>query len=334
MVAGKHPAALVFDGNHIWVANTIGDSLMKLSTDGTVLVTFLVGDGPGALAFDGGHLWVANTGLELTTEDPPPGTVSKLTLNGELVGEFPVGGWPRALAFDGQWMWVANLVDKTVMKLALDGSLVGELELDLMPTALAVVEGQIWMLTADDGSSIGELDKGAIVVVSPTMEVVAKYPTGLLPLSILFDGEAVWVANVVDSTVTKMAPDGTVLATATVETPFALGFDGKSIWVATVEGFLFQLSLDGEMLSVLPAVGNSVAMAWDGRALWLAHPASPDVLSATTAAGSVSRLEVHDAPAATFPLESGPEELAAADAQLSQYVLSNEEAQPVPGLHR
>ena len=104
MVVGKHPSALLFDGTNVWVSNTFDNSLMKLSPDGSVADTFPVGKGPGALAFDGEHLWVATTGLELTTDEPPTGTVSKLTLAGEVVGEFPVGRWPIALAFDGQWL--------------------------------------------------------------------------------------------------------------------------------------------------------------------------------------------------------------------------------------
>ena len=312
VVVGKHPVALVFDGTNVWVANTFDDSLMKLSPDGSVAGTFPVGKGPAALAFDGEHLWVANTGLELTTEEPPPGTVSKVTLTGEAVDEFPVGRWPVALAFDGQWLWVANLVDKTVMKLALNGSLVGKIELDLRPRALAVVGDDLWVLTDEEGAS-----NGAITVLSSSLEVLATYTTGPIPQSILFDGESVWVANLGDSTVTRMALDGTVLATIEVEEGglLALGFDGETIWgPPPFYGLAF-----------------GVALAWDGQAMWAAQPAWPDVFSGTTMPGAVSRLEVRDAPIPMLPLQSEAEELASPEADLAQYVLAQDQVQQIPG---
>src|SRR5688572_16596397 len=57
---GRSPGALVFDGSNIWVANQLGDNVMKLGSDGTLLGTFPAGTRPVALAFDGEHIWVAN----------------------------------------------------------------------------------------------------------------------------------------------------------------------------------------------------------------------------------------------------------------------------------
>jgi hypothetical protein len=51
---GRRPEALVFDGNHIWVANQQSDSLMKLrAIDGMNLGTFPTGTRPDALTYDG-----------------------------------------------------------------------------------------------------------------------------------------------------------------------------------------------------------------------------------------------------------------------------------------
>src|SRR5574339_257738 len=58
---GRNPDAIVFDGANIWVANQLGDSVMKLSAhDGTILGTFPTGNKPVALAYDGENIWVAN----------------------------------------------------------------------------------------------------------------------------------------------------------------------------------------------------------------------------------------------------------------------------------
>ena len=131
---------------------------------------------------------------------------------------------------------------------------------------------------------------------------------------------------------TRMAPDGTVLATIELEgAPAALGFDGKSIWVTSVWGILNRLSLDGEILSFLSTAANPVAIAWDGQAFWIAHAARPDAFSGTTTKGLVSRLQLHDAPLPSSPLETGPQEVAPPDADLAQYVLAQDQVQQVPG---
>src|SRR5215216_5645128 len=50
---GRSPAAILFDGTNIWVANQLSDNLMKLSaSDGSNLGTFPAGTRPVALAFD------------------------------------------------------------------------------------------------------------------------------------------------------------------------------------------------------------------------------------------------------------------------------------------
>src|SRR5688572_31074403 len=44
---GRNPDAIVFDGANIWVANQLGDSVMKLSaSDGSNLGTFPTGNKP------------------------------------------------------------------------------------------------------------------------------------------------------------------------------------------------------------------------------------------------------------------------------------------------
>jgi DNA-binding beta-propeller fold protein YncE len=57
-----HHEGLVFDGNHIWVANFGSNNVTKLrASDGAVLGTFSVGMGAQGMAFDGANIWVANT---------------------------------------------------------------------------------------------------------------------------------------------------------------------------------------------------------------------------------------------------------------------------------
>lgn len=257
-----------------------------------------------------------------------PGTVSMLTVEGEIVGEFPVGRWPVALAFDGEALWVANVLDKSVMRLALDGSSIGEIVLDLRPVAVAVVGENLWVLAAtDDGGS------GLITVLSRSLEELATYATGAPSLNgVVFDGGHVWLANPRDSTVTKMAMDGTVVATIEVEGgPLALSAGDGAIWVTTLWGTLVQLDLDGQILSVSLAGGNPVATAWDGNALWIVLPANVNSFTPTAVNGGVSRIVVHDAPVPPALLHSSSEASTPADADLSRYVLSQRRIARVPG---
>jgi outer membrane protein assembly factor BamB len=59
------PSALVFGGAHLWVANSLGNSVTALNiSDGSKVGTFTAGgdiNTPEALVFDGSHIWVASS---------------------------------------------------------------------------------------------------------------------------------------------------------------------------------------------------------------------------------------------------------------------------------
>src|SRR5215203_2799417 len=109
---GRNPDAIVFDGANIWVANQLGDSVMKLSpSDGSNLGTFPTGNKPVALAYDGENIWIANKFSN---------NVMKVRAgDGSLVDTIKVGRSPEALLFDGNSVWVANGEDSSVTKLRL-----------------------------------------------------------------------------------------------------------------------------------------------------------------------------------------------------------------------
>ena len=244
-----------------------------------------------------------------------------------MLGTFQVGRFPIALAFDGQWLWVANHGDKTVMKLSLHGSLIGEVELNLRPAALAVVGDDLWVLTSEanyPGAS------GAITVLSSSLETVATYGVnqrGAPMLALVFDGEAVWMANDFGN-VTRMGVDGTALGDFEPEyaSVATLAFDGRNVWAAgSFSGSggqgVVRLAPDGTTLQRLGTAIDPFGMAWDGVALWVTVPDT----------GEVVRLELRDPPAPALPLVSEPEELVPSDADLSRYLLSQEQIASMPG---
>ena len=59
---GTSPSGVAFDGENIWVTNSVDDTVSKLRAgDGSLLGTFAVGDIPEGIAFDGANMWVANS---------------------------------------------------------------------------------------------------------------------------------------------------------------------------------------------------------------------------------------------------------------------------------
>lgn len=81
------PAALVFDGTNIWVANQKTNNVTKLrASDSANLGNFPAGIYPVDVAFDGANIWVTNR---------DGNTVTELSANsGATLGTYPVGSYP------------------------------------------------------------------------------------------------------------------------------------------------------------------------------------------------------------------------------------------------
>jgi hypothetical protein len=68
-------AGIAFDGAHIWITNSGGNSLSELNASDGQLVQVLSGPSygfgnPSAIAFDGHRLWTANFGGNSVTPIP------------------------------------------------------------------------------------------------------------------------------------------------------------------------------------------------------------------------------------------------------------------------
>src|SRR5690606_28811623 len=123
---GVFPRAMAFDGQRVWVANWIDNSLTVLdATNGAVLKTIddkaVVGNQPVAMAWDGTHMWVA---AYLDNQ------VYRMDLNGERTDTFGANQGiqrPIALLYDGAHIWVVNqgtgARPGSVMKIVADNAL-------------------------------------------------------------------------------------------------------------------------------------------------------------------------------------------------------------------
>ena len=189
---GDNPQALAFDGEHIWVANTGDNTVMKLNVDCELLSTIDVGNAPIELLYAWNSIWVVNGGDYSITKFRAS--------DGYLEGTFELDGIPVALTFDGNSVWVA------IPRLL--GSTSTLIELDRWGNILATYDfnGFAWDLLYDNDSLwVANSLFGEVAKVDPSNGLTTStYGVGTNPCALAKDGDSIWVANCGDDTVTKL----------------------------------------------------------------------------------------------------------------------------------
>ena len=126
---------------------------------------------------------------------------------------------------------------------------------------------------------------------------LGTFPVGRGPRDFVFDGEAIWVASVIDETITKLAPDGTILGTYPVSDPTRISFDGKAIWVTNVkDDSVTRMALDGTQIGTFPVGVFPSGVGFDGQSLWVASLIDD----------TISKLSVDGVALGTFSVGSRP----------------------------
>ncbi len=151
---GAKPVDLLYDGNHIRVANEGNDTLLKLDVNGQVLKT-VHAEQPGALAFDGENLWTTNTGFPYI----PGSTVTKFDTEGRMLGVHLTGPNPTDILYADGAIWVANAQSDFnvggayVTKLSTEGESLGSFRIGSHPEALAHDGSNLWVLDRADNEA-------------------------------------------------------------------------------------------------------------------------------------------------------------------------------------
>ena len=156
-----------------------------------------------------------------------------------------------------------------------------------------------------------ELKDTAVVFYRPAAGGVSESPAGAsigvgeCPVSLVYDGANVWVANWASGSISKVrASDSVVLETVALggSGTRALAYDGASIWVANeLQGRLAKVHVsDGTILAVYDTP-SPVALAFDGTGVWVANNDRNTVTKLRAADGVLL---------GTFPVGDGPEGLA------------------------
>jgi hypothetical protein len=240
------PVAIAVGGDHVWVANSEGNSVTELdASDGrqirTIYSVRYAFDRPAAIAAADDRIWVADAGGDSVTElDADTGG-----LIGVLSGSSYQFDGPDALTVDGGHVWVVNY-DGTLTELnGGDGKPVRNIPADFEsfngPDAIAAVGPYIWVANPES-ASITELSTrdGRLVRTLSVGNPVLDEPHS--PLAMAAAGTHIWVTGEDGTSVTELnAADGSKPRTVTggryrFDIPYAITAAGSDIWVANEKG--------------------------------------------------------------------------------------------------
>ncbi len=275
----------------VWVAN-FGDHTVSRIEAGEVRQVIPVGSGPSSIALGNRAVWVA---------DALDGTVTRIDNGtGQVVQTIPVGHGPSGIAYGQGAVWVANAGDHTVV--AIDprtGKVTRQVGLEASLTDLAVGAGSIWVTS----QSANEVFR-----ISPDGKDVAAIPVGTGPSTIAASPGAVWVANSLDGTVSRIDPSRNIV-TATLQTgdgPSGLAISPEAVWVTNeFSGTVVRIDPRTPVVAQTIRVGNRPAdVAVAGNALWVVVHALPAHRGGTLRiAAAIPRLDSIDPGKATtlFP---------------------------------
>jgi DNA-binding beta-propeller fold protein YncE len=106
----NQPWGILFDGTHIWITDSVADTLFKLNADGSIAQTINVEDFPEQPVFDGTNIWVPNLNSNSVTvvrvKDAQGNPLASAFVLATLTGNGLNG--PTTAAFDGERILVTN----------------------------------------------------------------------------------------------------------------------------------------------------------------------------------------------------------------------------------
>jgi YVTN family beta-propeller protein len=163
------------------------------------------------------------------------------------------------------------------------------------PESVTVGAGAIWVTSGSNG----------LVRIDPQMHrVLQRITVGNGPQGVAFAQGAVWVANSLDGTVSRVSPDtnAEVAHYAVGNTPTGVAAGAGSVWVTNAsDGTITQLTrfdaTSGPVERTIDAGSPVSGIAYGGRALWVSDPVGNAVVRIPV--GSTS-------PSARISVGSGP----------------------------
>jgi serine/threonine-protein kinase len=192
---GGRPAAIVFGGNRVWVADGEGAGVTAINAQGGRV--FKRGIAPHAeplrLAVGAGGLWVSSAST---------GAVRRIDLGSAIAGApIRVGRGPAGITVGHGLVWVANSRSATVARVdpSINLRLGDPIDVGGRPGGIDAGSSVVWVANVTDGT-VSRIDLDSGELAGDPVHV------GSNPGAVAVGLEAVWVANNGDGTVTRIEP--------------------------------------------------------------------------------------------------------------------------------
>jgi len=259
---GSNPQSVVSDGNHVWVANSISDSVSEIqASTGLVIRTIPVGIWPNAVSFDGSNVWVANSISDSVTEIQPS--------TGTILNTFELPSWPggtTGISADGTYVWVTDYYGSVYELQKATGTVVHTIALGYSIGGISSDGTHVWVANSARGGAVTEIQ-------ASTGSVIATITVGSNPQDVASDGTHVWVANSGSNSVSEIqANSGSVVATIPVGNwPDAISSDGTNVWVAnSVSNSVSEIAAStATLFSTIPLGCGTSGISSDGNNVWV-----------------------------------------------------------------
>ena len=273
--AGNGPDGIAVDGNVVWVSNSRGNALTRISaeTNRRIGGPIAVGTNPDEVEAADGVVWVSNTDDGTVTRleaDPEPGAPTTVE----------VGAGPEGLSLGEQLVWVANGNDDSVRRIDRGAEatvLEPPIAVQNKPIGIFVGEDTVWVTNSFSGT-VTRIDPSDAEILGTT-ERVAKNIRGVTEAFGL-----VWVSSAVDDgTVTRLNPKTGAIVGRPIQVgdrPKEMAAAGGFLWVVN-ERSNSVMRIDprrGKVVgSPIPVGKLPVGIAAGAGSLWVSNNASNNV---------------------------------------------------------
>ena len=245
---GGTPEALTVADGQVWVADTAGGAIVRLSEDGEESGRPIeVEGGPAFLADTEDSVWVASGTGAITRVDSATG---KATPFAEADPQ------PGGIAADDSFVWVTDPAGDTVAQLdASSGETVAEHAVGDLPTDVAIAGGSAWVANTNDGT-VSRIDPDSGDVSEPL--AVADQQV----LALTADEDGVWVAGTGDERIETVDVSRIDPSDGSLDEESASLESGLPVRLATGEGGVWAmlagpaLSGQGSVVLIDPGTGE------------------------------------------------------------------------------
>jgi DNA-binding beta-propeller fold protein YncE/predicted Ser/Thr protein kinase len=259
--AGEGPDGIAVDGTTVWVSNSRGGTLSRISTKTNERIgePIPVGANPDEVEARNGVVWVANTDdgnvtrlkgsdqQTFTVEEGPEGlslghgflwvtngdsdSVSRIDLgSGAVLPPIAVQDKPIGIFAGREAVWVTNSSSDSVSKIdPASGTVVDTIE-GVGDNIRSVIEafGSVWVSSAIAEGTVMRLDRG-------TGQVLDRIDVGGKPKEMVAAGDYLWVVNEISGNVMRIDPKKAKVVGKPIKvgnTPVGLAFGADSLWVS------------------------------------------------------------------------------------------------------